>query len=67
MNDYMMTSSSKIDAFEIEIIDSELIEVTHANIFSDYLHSNIPVENKISYCLIEKKMNNYLNFIYLII
>jgi hypothetical protein len=46
MNDYMMTSSSKIDPFEIEIIDSELIEVTHANIFSDYLHSNIPVENK---------------------
>ena len=54
MDDYMRISSSRIDAFEIEIIDSELIEETHVNIFSDYLHSNIPVENKISYYFIEK-------------
>ena len=54
MDDYMRISSSRIDAFEIEIIESELIEETHVNIFSDHLHSNIPVENKISYYFIEK-------------
>ncbi len=54
MDDFTMKSSSRIDAFEIEIIESELIKLTHVNIFSDHLHSNIPVENKISYCFIEK-------------
>jgi hypothetical protein len=53
---YECESIFLIETFNIEIIESELIEVTHVNIFSDYLHSNIPVGNNISFeNFIEKK------------
>jgi len=53
---YKCESVYLIETFKIEIIESELIEVTHVNIFSDYLHSNIPVGNNISFKnFIEKK------------
>ena len=41
---YECESVFLIEKFKIEIIQSELIEETHVNIFTDYLHSNIPIE-----------------------
>jgi hypothetical protein len=43
-NKYKCESVFLIEKFKIEIIESELIEETHVNIFTDYLHSNIPIE-----------------------
>ena len=58
---YKCESVYLIETFKIEIIDSELIEVTHVNIFSNYLHSNIPVGNNISFeNFIEKKNKTQL-------
>jgi hypothetical protein len=53
-NKYKCESVFLIEKFKIEIIESELIEETHVNIFTDYLHSNFPVENTISYYFIDK-------------